>query len=363
MLNPKKFNKLGKKKINTETSDIRSKFKKKKTEVLEEVYNRREEQSKSGTSGKSIFNRELMEKYNISEFYAQTGEFFFEVMPISFDSNQPDIVELSVHYRIGLMGDAFICMNRYNGKPCFICEEQKRMYKIHDGVTDEIKAMYPPDRVIYFFWDRSKELLNGDDPTYNFIVWAAPKKKIHKEIQAKARNRVTKQMLDISDISDDGDGRTLSFSCVKPKNSWPEYSGLDLLERDAPIPNEVLVALDKMITDANEAGYANLIEMLLQYPDYDEVRDSYLSGDTEDANDDSDIDNSNIPEKVSSEDQIIAHVEELQEKLEHMNNIKFKMWCKSNGYTLLANEDKEDAIEQIIEAEYDKLKAADDIPF
>ena len=131
-----------------------------------------------------------------------------------------------------------ICPQRYNQSRCFRCEEQQKKIRAltrGDKYTDEIKKLFPSDRVVYIGWNRTEELTKDKKPEYKLSIWAAPKTKVHEELQNRARNKKTEMSLDISDVSEDGEGRTVYFELTK-QGDFPTYKGIDLKERDEPIP-------------------------------------------------------------------------------------------------------------------------------
>jgi len=163
---------------NKKKTSLRDKFKKKDTTILEKMYNEREEKSKAGVGGKSCFNQEMLEKFNVKEFRPHLGDNYIEILPASYDANTPYVFECAIHYSVGVSKDQFICLQRYSGKKCFRCDEQQKMYREHPKgtkPTDEIKALYPTDRAIWIMWDRTAEIAENEDPEYQISIWAAAK--------------------------------------------------------------------------------------------------------------------------------------------------------------------------------------------
>jgi hypothetical protein len=376
-----KGNRGGKPKGGGSKSSLRDKFKKRKQDVLETAYEKREEQSKAGSAGQSIFNEEMLEKYDLVAISKPDwGDFYAEIMPVSYDEEVPYFLELPVHGGVGLSNDNFICMQRWpkgKNKRCFRCEVQSTKFRAlgDKKITDEIKALYPSDRVIYLFWDRTDEMANEEDQTYQLKVWASPKKGVHAKIQAKVRDKRTKQILDISDVSEDGDGRTVYISVdKKEKGKWPEYNDFELIQRDDPIPDEILEQLDEFITDAEKAGFAHPLEMLLHIPEYDEVKESMATeGDDDDPNDEDDNEESSGRSSSGSgkqaqavdEDELNNQLEKLEADLLAMTPVKLRMWCRKNGHEYDKENPQEDTVENIINAVYEATIGGEDedIPF
>jgi len=258
--------------------DLRSKFKKRNQELLEKVYDDRETRSSSFGRGKSIFNSELMEKFGIREFRAKDGDNFLEILPLDFEGKEKYFRELSVHNSVGLNNDQYICMARLNDK-CFRCEYQKLLYRKTDKPTDEIKTLYPSDRSLYFVWDRTEEMSKDEDPKYEIGIWNSSKKMDHSEMQSLVRDKRKKTIIDISDVSEDGEGKTVYFKQTKKKTdtgTFPDHAGFELLDRDTAIPEEVLEQLEEIIAAAEKNG-ENPIDMFLIFSDYDDLKEAMQS--------------------------------------------------------------------------------------
>jgi hypothetical protein len=285
---------------------------------------------------------------------------------------------------VGISKDAFVCLQRYNGKSCYRCEQQTKMYREHPKgtkPTDEIKALYPTDRAIWLQWDRTAEIAENKDPEYQLSIWAAPKTKVHAEIQILVRDKRKKTTLDISDVEEDGEGRTVNFEVIKKeKGDFPEYKGFSLLEREEAIPTEILEQLDAIITAAEEGNYKHPLEMFLHIPSPNEIKESMMSEGEEDEDDKEDkpkMAKGKGKEKVPSkkgkkeevdEEALTEQLEKLSSNLTEMNKFKFKKWCKENDYEdAMEIEDREEAVAAIIDDLYakrlDNIIGDDDIPF
>ena len=362
---------------------IRDKFKKRSQTILDKTYEDRDERSKSGSMARSIFNKELMAQYGIEDFQTTIGDRFVEVLPISFNDDIPYYKEIAVHFGVGFQNDSFICMARYQaGQRCYRCETQSKMWNDNNFTKDQAKKLYPTDRACYLLWERTKELLEGESPDYSLKLWASPKTKVHSEIQAKVRDKINRTTLDISDVSENGDGRTVGFSILK-KGEWPDYKAFDLVPRDISIPSEILEQLEQLILDAEKLGFNNCIEMFFNIPKYEDIKESM---ETED------MDNKEQPDETTSkksfkrsllqsnqnddtktnpidpvvvEKEIMAALEEVQTELETISKSKFKWikWCKENNYEDALEMDIVEAIPAIIDDMYEKEIANSDIPF
>jgi hypothetical protein len=360
---------------------LASKFQKRDKGVLEKTYESREDRSKAGGMGKSIFEQEILEEFGIKEFQFSTGDHFIEILPISFAPEIPYFRETNVHFGVGFAQDSFICNHRFLGQPCYRCEVQQKLFRVNKTVTDEIKRLYPSDRIIYLVWERTKELLEEEPPDYTLQIWNAPKTKVHAEIQLKVRDKIKRTTLDISDVTTD-EGRTVGFTIVK-QGDFPAYKGFELHPRTEPIPEEILEQLELIIETAAERGYLKYsLDMFLNIPDYSEVKESMLTEqqvaeDEEKGSDDEETpkkfprqqlnkpaeEESNVKTVEDTEKEILEYLEGLQEELNEMGSFGFNKWCRENDYGEAIGMDKGEAIEAIIEDLYTKMMQESDIQY
>jgi hypothetical protein len=389
-------------------SKLRDKFVKRDTSTLEKTYDDRDKQTKAGGMGKPIWNLELMNQFGLEEWqpHQTVGDHFFDIMPVSFVPHIPYHWETCVHFAVGFAKDAFICPQLANRRPCYRCEVQAKLYRRKDEFLNEkgwsedkfknaAKIYYPQDRILYLIWKRTEELLGDEPADYTLRLWNAPKQAVHQEIQNKVRDKINRTTLDISDVSEGGEGRTIAMEVTKrktAKGTFPGYSAFDLHEREKPIPNEILEQLETIITEAQEQGFQNAIEMFLHYADYDEIKESMQ---TEEFDED---DVESIDQQVSSGsslrqrlkkkeeqletgvdqetsgfnshqlsvDEVLQEIEteclKLKEQLQSMGSFQFKAWCNKNDYkAALAFDNQEEAAEAIAEDMYEKLIEEADI--
>jgi hypothetical protein len=321
----------------------------------------------------------------------KAGKYFGEILPISFDSDCPYFEEVPVHEMVGIMNASYICMLKFKNGKCFRCTKQKQMYNLSKGeTTNEIKALFPRDKVVYFFWDRTEELGSDKSPEYKIKVWVAPKIGVHAELQKEVRDKKTKQILDISDLSEDGEGRTVYFEIeiktvvnekTKQKQTFPSYTSFDLLERDEPIPDEILEKLTEIIEKitkiAKENGYSNPIDSLFYYPEDNELEEvmqtEVHTGDDKESEEQSTTGKkSKLQEirdkkaqKQTKEETNQVDIDELEKELSEMNTFKLKKWIKENNLEDLMDSSlsKDEQIIAILEY-FDQLNSeADDMPF
>jgi hypothetical protein len=229
----------------------------------------------------------------------------------------------------------------------------------------------------------------GESPPNHIIkVWNAPKVAVHQEIQSKVRDKINRTTLDISDVSPNGEGRTVAMEVSKRKTSagtFPGYGSFDLHEREYPTPDEILEKLDAFITEAESEGFQNAIEYLLHYADYEEIKESMQteeedeeetttktnktgSGSTlrqrlqqkeEDEKDKFDPAVKTVDETLA---EMEAECEQTRQELRALSSIQFKAWCNRNDYKVALEFDSQlDAVDAIVEDMYEKMLENADI--
>jgi hypothetical protein len=343
-----------------ERTDLQGRFKKREQSVLERTYDSREERSKAGGMGKSIFEPDIMTEFGITEFTTSPGDRFIEILPISFSPEIPYFRETNVHFMVGFAQDQFVCPHRFLGQQCYRCEVQQKLFRVNKTVTDPIKRLYPSDRIIYLLWERTKELLEEEPPDYSLQLWNAPKTKVHAEIQ-----------LDISDVTTD-EGRTVGLT-IETQGNFPAYKGFELHPRQDPIPEEILEQLELIIETADDRGYLKYsLDMFLHIPTYDEIKESML---TEQEEEEQSPEGEETPKKFPRqqkeetttqtkdevENEILDYCGELETELKDMKNFAFNAWCHKNEYAEAVGMNRLEAIEAIIEDVYTNMMKESDV--
>lgn len=351
---------LKKKTGGSKSNSIRDKFKKRSSDTLQKSYEDKDKRSGGGFAGKSIFDTEKMEQFGIEEYKPNKhpGEHFFNILVQSYEDDVPYFKQVSVHMGVGMDNDQYICMQRYEeGEKCARCAKQawgwRELDKDDPKIKQQLVSMYPSDRAIYLVYDVSKKYTENGDPEPIIKIWSAPKKMVHSEIQDLVRDKKSGKIIDISDIDED-EGRIVFMKAEikedkKAGSKFPNYGSFDLLERDDPIPDEVLEKLDELISAANEEGMS-AIEYLLKIPDQDEIEESQK---TEVLGEEKKSSSSNRQKlnKKKEEEPEEKNPDELIEELMEMNTFKLKKWMKDNDCFDLWEEgiDKEELIEAIID--------------
>lgn len=330
--------KFGKK---SSSGSVKDKFKKKSSDTLQRAWENRDKQSKLSSVGKSIFNEEMMEKYGITEIkYTKKGEYWFAVLPISHEEDVPYFEEVSIHGNVGIDNDSYLCMERYKEDgDCYRCTVQKHGWKKYDKSDPKIKsqlvAMYPNDRCIYLVYDLTDKLSKDEDVEPVIHLWNAPKKdSAHERLQDAVRNKKTGEIVDISDLGKDGKIVYMKVTIKEVKEgegkkagNYPQYGSFELIDRDDELPDELLEALDKIVSDAEEENM-NAIQYLLHYPEEGEIEESMKTEIFESGEEDEPPVKSDKKKKTTFKKEKKVDLDELQEELEGMSKIKLKIWCK-----------------------------------
>lgn len=379
-----------KKKSLTEGSDLRNKFKPRGEEVLQKAYEEKDKRSKFRGGGRTIFKMDLLEELNIDIFYPNTqkdGSYFFEIFPSSFNDNVPYFIEVPIHKSVGINYDNFVCLKRmapewlknYN---CYRCSKQKELYEIHNNkTTNEIKQLYPQDSVVYLGWNRTEEFGADKEPTFRLSLWIPPKIVVHGEIQKQVRDKKSHKILDISDINQ---GRTIYFDIelkesvdnhTGQKRKFPQYGGFDLIEREDPIPDNMLDLLDRAITKMESLmvpGMKNPLEVLLNIHDDDELKAAMGS----EIHEGDEKKETKFEKKMTKLEQIRAKraakndksgidLEEIEKTLSQMDRDEIIEWAIDHSFEDCLDEemDRDTMQEALMEYFTKKLKDEEDLPF
>lgn len=377
---------------------IYSKFQKRSTDTLEKIYEDRDKRLNPKFSGRRIFNEEVMQEFGILEYLPALGDNFFEILPISLQPTIPYFKQAPVHYGVGFNRDSFICTSRWEGPiekrgACHRCTVQSQVYQIlpqgkkpEGKLRDYCKMLYPTDRALYLLFSRTNELLKQEEPDLNLYIWASPITKIHKPIQEKVRNKISRDQFDVSDVTPNGEGKTVGFTMEKNKGDFANYTSLELIPRDKPIPPALLTKLLNLLETAESMGYSNALDMLIYFPDQSEIKESmkteaiqFINGELVEMDANGNAEESeqagtgepntgtSLRDKLKAqtkeepanekmtEDQIAEYLIQFQSELQGMTMFKFKLWLKQNGYQSLSSEPQEGAINIIIDELYNKM--------
>jgi len=243
------------------------KNRKKAKKDLEKRVKESHERKDMGGTGQGIFSSEApFQKWKCSE---DDHELDFIPWEIEEEPNVPKYnglkegevahcIDVYVHQSVGPNNDRYICPQRNYGLPCPICEERDELLdEGYDYQHPKVKATGASRRCIYNVWvhDSLKEQKVGPQ------VWEVAHWFIEKHISSLARNAKRGTYVPFADPDE---GKTFSFTkSGKQRNT--EYTGLKFVDRDEPIPDEIV-----------DSAYA--IEKYLYLPTYEEMKESFEAG-------------------------------------------------------------------------------------
>lgn len=233
---------------------------------------KRNEEKNSFPGGESVLS--LPEGY---EFYKpEKGSNEIEILPFSVGENYPDVVkgkfekgsmdyvlELWVHYGVGVMNSRIICLAYNFNQPCPICEEREMM-KDQGMDKKDYKPLYPKQRAIYNIYDHNDEKVKIFSVSY-FLF--------EDELQEEADAN-----------NDEGDivfshpkiGKTIKFRAVETElegNTYFKFKSFKFLDRDEDIDEEVLeqaITLDEYLNIKSYKQIKNLFHSGVPDEDTDE---------------------------------------------------------------------------------------------
>jgi hypothetical protein len=228
--------------------------------AMSDAHKRSYETRDSG-SFKDIFDRGKCG--NITFWKPVPNEHIIEILPWFAGENYPYIqgrklkegtptylVDVYVHRNVGANDDQYICLAKSYNKPCPICEFRNS----GDLSAEEVEALRPKRRTVYAIWDRDAE-------SKGVQVWEVAHWYMEKKLQYRAKRPRGGGFINYSHAKL---GRSISFTITAiGKNR--EYEGHDFIERESPIPEEILEKVP-------------CLDELLYIPEYKEVQDAFLGG-------------------------------------------------------------------------------------
>lgn len=201
-----------------------------------ESYNVKDDSGKYG----SIFNKKMgLEKYKIAE-----GEHAVDIIPWLVGNQYPTknfpnikpgdiayILDIWVHFGIGVNEDAIACPARNYDKPCPVCEELTQLKK--EGADDElINPLKPKRRAIYQVVSRN----SAGEEAKGVQLMDSPHYYTERIIAEKARRPFGGGFIFFSDPDE---GKTVYFK-RKGTGRSTEYVSHDFMDRKEPISDEIL---------------------------------------------------------------------------------------------------------------------------
>ena len=207
---------------------------------------------------------------DVSFFKAPTGKYKIEIIPylVTTDKHPKKgtpvdyLVDIWVHYGIGLMGDSFICLKNTYRKPCPICEEIDKLISSSGDISEsEIKALKARRKCIYNIVDHA----NIDKGCQLFEVsHFLFEKELLEEASSSSDNIVC--------FADLEEGKTISFRTIDDfykGNVFQRYKSFKFLKRS--------FSKDQIGTLASTAFS---LDDLLIIPTYEDCKQSLLGIET-----------------------------------------------------------------------------------
>lgn len=205
-----------------------------------------------------------------ANFKPQKGKQRISILPYTVSgNNHPDLKEgdmdyklqIYIHQGVGVNNDSIICMNRTFGKPCYICEERKRL--MDDGYewdSDEVAALGSSKRCWY-----NVEVPGQEDKGVQ--IWH---KASWKNFEKRLCSTAEEDYEEIIIFADLEAGAYVDFKGVE--NSFGKIKYIDF-------ENFSLKERPELSEDKLDEVYQ--LDDLLIIPTYEEVKALFLGMDTE----------------------------------------------------------------------------------
>lgn len=244
---------------------------------------KRNEEKNSFPGGESVLN--LPENYEF--FKPQKGRNEIEILPFDVGKNYPDVVkgkfeegstdymlELWVHYGVGVMNSRIICPAYNFNQPCPICEEREMM-KDQGMDKKDYKPLYPKQRAIYNIYDHSDEKVKIFSVSYHLFA-----NELQEEVEAN---------------NDEGDiifahpkiGKTIKFRAVEAElegNKFFKFKSFGFVDRKEEIDEDIL---DQAIT----------LDEFLNIKSYEQIKNLFHSGVADESEDEGEEDSQKRKDK------------------------------------------------------------------
>lgn len=222
----------------------------------EESYKRRDDSGRFRP-----FFREDLE--DVQFWSCGTGDHLIDIIPYMSGKRDPNAVEgkgryvldIFVHFGVGVNEDSFVCPARNYKNPCPICEHQSELRKEPDYDEDLVKSLNPSRRVVYnvLVYDSTKEEEKGVQ-IYAVAHWF-----MERHLIPLAKDLRTGQLLPFADYEE---GKSIAFTKKGSGQTGTEFIGHRFVDRDYVIPDAIL-------------DQASCLDNLISVPTYDELKEIY----------------------------------------------------------------------------------------
>ncbi len=228
--------------------------------------------------------RDFIFKTKVTMFTPREGENVIRILPGAWEEAYVPWIEAWIHYSIGANQSQFLCPARMLKRPCPICEEHKKL--LDSGKNpEEIRSLQPNQRAINWVIDRQEEAKGPQ-------IWIMPYVKIAKEIITHSFNRKTGEPIFVDDPSN---GIDIIFNKTG-KGIKTQYSGLRKDDEPSPLHSDEEV-MSKWLAFIS----ANVVPEMLQYKDYDYMKEALHGITPEDAKPATEISSSQSKAKATKE--------------------------------------------------------------
>jgi hypothetical protein len=230
-------------------------FLKKRTEVMKQ----KKDETFSG-------GRDYIFKTKVAMFSPKDGENVIRCLPGAWEDAYVPWMEAFIHYQIGANNSQFLCPAKMLKRPCPICEEHKNL--LDSGKNpEEVRSLQPQLRAICWVIDRAEEAKGPQ-------IWVMPYTKIAKEIITHSFSRKTGEPVFVDNPENGWD--IIFNKAGKLKNT--QYSGLRKDDEASPLHSD-----EEVINKWLDFVSKNVIPEMLQYKDYDYIKEALHGLTPEDA--------------------------------------------------------------------------------
>jgi hypothetical protein len=219
-------------------------------------------ESKDSFSFRGIFEPSKVK--GMSFWKPGPGQHIFDILPYIAGTQNPRrkkgkaayVVDIFVHRGVGPNEDQYVCLAKSFNEPCPICEYRAERVKEGDATEEELKALRPGRRVIYAVWD-------GDDQKKGVQIYEVAHWFMENPIQSIVKKpKRGGGLSEAIDFPHPDNGKSVAFE-IKAVGKNRDYTGHQFVDRDEPIPDEILEAVP-------------VVDELLHIPSYDEVHAAFF---------------------------------------------------------------------------------------
>jgi hypothetical protein len=204
-----------------------------------------------------VGGRDYIFKTKVTMYQPKDGENVIRCLPGAWEEAYTPWLEVYIHYQIGANNSQFLCSAKMLKKSCAICEEHKKL--LDSGKNpEEIRSLQPQLRAICWVIDRLEEAKGPQ-------IWVMPYTKIAKEILTHSFSRKSGEAVMVDDPLNGWD--IIFNKAGKLKNT--QYSGLRKDDEASPLHSD-----EEVMTKWLDFISKNVIPEMIQYKDYNYIKES-----------------------------------------------------------------------------------------